>query len=136
VRQIAGMLPGSLYQPRGKSSIESLVEKSRVKGLSTLVLFYERKGNPARIEFIHIHPSDWEWNPTKLLVKGVKLQSEKLKNDDEGIQLKGKLCDLFDPEVFDESEYSFVIDKTHISFMKGKQVVGPVMKLEEVISDI
>lgn len=135
MRQLAGMLPGSLYQPRGKSSIGKLVEKARAKGLSRLVLFYEKKGNPARIEFIHVSPSDWDWEPTVLLAKGVKLQSGKVKNDEEGISVSGKLCDLFSPEVFEDSEYSFVADDKRISFMRGKEEIGPLIKLEGVVSD-
>ena len=134
VRQTAGMLPGSEYQPRGKSSIENLAERARAKGLSSLVLFYEQKGNPSRIEFIRVSPTGWEWDPTVLLVKNVKLQAEKTRNGEEGVAVDGEFCELFSPEIFEDSEFKFTANSSRMSFMKGREIVGPIILISKVMT--
>lgn len=134
-RELAGMLPLSEYVPRGKSSVEELISDARRKGARCLAVISDIKGNPGRMEFMGVSQSDWQWSPTVLMLRGVKLQREfgrKCLNADNELALEGggTVAELLSLEGFPEAEITMSDRDGKVTFLLDGLEVGPSFKYE------
>ncbi|MEM0372412.1 MAG: hypothetical protein QXO69_01020 [archaeon] len=125
-RQLANLVPGSVYAPRGKASVDDLASVARSKGLKKIAIVSDRCGNPGKIEFARVSRSSWEWAET-LLIKSVSFKPLKSRFDE--IRISEELSGLFSAESDDEAEFTAEKKEHEISFsLGGKKLM--VIKLK------
>lgn len=134
-RELAGVLPLSQYLPRGKSSVEELISEARRRGMQCVAIVSDIKGNPGKMEFLDVSQSDWQWSPTVLLLRGVKLQREfgkkRLNGDNElALEGDGTVAELLGIEGFPDAEMAMSDKDGRVTFLAGDEEVGPAFKYE------
>ncbi len=69
------VFPNSLYLTRGKKTIQDLLMEAYDRGYERLLIINVWKGNPLKMTFIKVSPSDWGYLGY-LYLHGIKLQRE------------------------------------------------------------
>lgn len=94
-RILSSILPRSVYESRGKKSIEQIFRRAKLLGKSRALLVYERKGDPAKICFMKIKAHSWEWIGGEINMVKFRVGRIPKKLPDE-LMAEGKLDVLFD----------------------------------------
>ena len=111
-RSLSNLVPDSEYAPRGKKNIYELIETARHKGLRSIAIVSDFKGNPGEIEFIKLDRKNWDWAGTIYKIKSAKFGKEKEKIGAVAVdgKLKDAVLDLFD--ITESAEPELVIEAT------------------------
>lgn len=117
-RALSNLVPGAAYEPRGKKSIDGLIETAMHKGLRRIAIITDMKGNPGRMEFIRLDRRDWQWCETILRIKSVDFEPSKARVTDVAVEgpFKDTFLDLFDLSESSEPELTVHAGKEEIKF--------------------
>lgn len=134
-RELASVLPLSKYAPRGKKSVEGLISQARALGFGRIAIISDMKGNPGKIEFLEVSQPSWDWLPTVLVLRGVKLQREfgaRKANEDNEIALQGgkTVAGLLGVEEFPEAEIVMGDEDGRVTFLLEGMEIGPSFRYE------
>ncbi|MEM3555836.1 MAG: hypothetical protein QXF56_03920 [Candidatus Micrarchaeia archaeon] len=72
-RALSSILPHSVYESRGRKSIEQVFRRARVLGKSRAVLVYETHGVPSRMCFMRIKAHSWKWIEDEIALSNFKI---------------------------------------------------------------
>lgn len=74
-RELARVLPGARYLPRGKKTVRKLASLSSFFGSSLVVVITSREGQPHELRFLDTS-SGWRWMDAKIELSKVILQRD------------------------------------------------------------
>jgi len=60
-RALSSVLPHSVYESRGKKTIEQVFRRAKLLGKSRALLIYEENKAPSKMCFMRIKAHSWEW---------------------------------------------------------------------------
>jgi rRNA maturation protein Rpf1 len=117
-RNLSNLVPGAVYEPRGKKSIDDLIGTARHKGLRRITIITDMKGNPGRMEFIQLDRRDWSWCETILRIKSIDFTPSKAKVAALSVAgpFKETVIDLFDLSESQEPELTLQAGKEEMRF--------------------
>ena len=69
--RLASLLPGAVFERRGKKSVEDVIGRARLQGKKRAVFVHERAGSVSALEFARVRASNWEWLGSPRKVAGV-----------------------------------------------------------------
>ncbi|MCX6777785.1 MAG: hypothetical protein NT157_02775 [Candidatus Micrarchaeota archaeon] len=96
-RLLCSLLPGSVYENRGKKSVDEVVARTRSLGCPRILIFSEEHGNPRGIRAIKTN-GEWAWDTREIII-GSLILGEKTKTPRGSICVSGPNSKLFS-EIF------------------------------------
>lgn len=119
-RTLSNLLPNSVYVPRGKGSVESMVEGASAKGLKRVAVVHDSKGNPGKISLIENRKDGWDW-AEEIPIAGIVLTKPVKKQYTEASCEDRKLAEVLAVEPVEDAELSLVKRPGAIEFVSGKE---------------
>ena len=118
----------SRYEPRGKKSIEEVVERARELGFGRVMVVSEQKGNPNKLAFIDAgKDSGWIFPfiifsaPTEYTTRKIKpVRREAEIASDKGCERIAKMFDIQPPQTDDVSRIHISKNKIEFSYKDSK----------------
>ncbi|MCS7131255.1 MAG: hypothetical protein NZ934_00765 [Hadesarchaea archaeon] len=74
-RELARVLPGAEYVPRGLKTIEKLASMAGSRGYDLVMIINSGEGKPKELRFLHAGPS-WKWSDARIELCEVRLQRD------------------------------------------------------------
>ena len=118
----------SKYEPRGKKSIEEVVDRARELGFGRVMVVSEQKGNPNKLAFIDAgKDSGWMFPfiivsaPTEYIAKRIKqARKEAELSADKGCERMARLFDISSPQTDDVSRIHISKSKIEFSYKDAR----------------
>ena len=74
-RELARVLPGAEYVPRGMKNVEKLAALAGSRGHNLIMIVNSCEGQPRELRFLHAGPG-WRWSDANIELRGVELQRD------------------------------------------------------------
>lgn len=117
-KTLAGLVPNSISENRGKKSTEEVMERARQLGQQRVLLVYEDHGNPKRLVFADAN--EWSWISPELQIGKIEVNETMKKGNAHGISIHGEKAEtiegLMGIENDPDAECVLNADKNEISF--------------------
>ena len=133
----------STYEPRGKKSVEEIVERANDLGFSRIMVISEQKGNPNKIAFLDSR-GEWKWifpfiifsAPTEYTTKKIKQVKKEVElSFDMGCERIAELFDIRAPETDDVSTVHISKNKIEFKYKQEKLALNIKELLESKVVD-
>lgn len=119
-RTLSNLLPNSEYIPRGKGSIEDIIEGASAKGLKRVAVIHDAKGNPGKISLIDNRKDGWDWAEEIPIVGIVLLKPVKKHYTEANCEDKG-LAEVLAVDSVEDAELTLIKKTGLIEFIEGRE---------------
>ncbi len=129
-RTLANLIPYACYEPRGKKSIQDLVELAKNKGYERICFVHDEKGNPGKLSFININKT-WEWAEE---IKIIGITYKRIRKPFKELRVKenGFVEKMFKVENTEDAELIAYEKGKEITFLKDREKILRIKLKEDV----
>jgi len=126
-RMLAGIIPGAIFENRGRKGIDKVAERARGMGKARALLVYEKNGRPCMLSFMEIGRG-WRWlrpeiEVTEVRGRGAGAAAEGAVVEGENAGAVGELF-AFEPVECEEDVLVVHAGRDAVSFsVGGKQIL-------------